>query len=292
MKQIFLKCVWFFAAMILSLAGGCQTRDYNPENDAEVQTASVSVADKTLKLDWLCLSNRPDNSGLNSQEEYCEWTRRARVAGGKLQCEFTTNFDMTRPLHLTMNKRNNSFNETFANSLAFLVGGSEPDTGTFRPGIIPSCQKTSGRCNSPDCVCGRKSDPQICGAIGAAARNGCKATPIAEVAKTFRAPNGSQHQKPLIAVRLDISPRLAKFCFHKLPLDGAGKEIAIAGVDETNERTHVRCFFPAGEMETIKKCDDVANFLKVTTAFKLEGGNCNVQAVSNAIQGKTPNACQ
>jgi hypothetical protein len=274
-------------ATLLFAFTGCGDKDESSKSDEN--TATI-IANKTVELTWNCLGNRPDKSGLNSQEEYCEWTRNSRTLDKGLQCEFNSNFDGTRPHFLTKNELNPLFNQTFANSQQFLVGGKEP-TGQVREGIVASCIKRKGVCQGPGCVCGRKSDPQICAVIGTMVKNGCGVGLDAPAAKTVRTPTGKEEPKPIVALQIRIPQSLAANCFYKNQRLPNGTDVVIPGMDPAKEQTYVRCYFNPNTMPNIKKCDDVAKSLTIVTRIQAQG-TCNFNAVAAALDGKTPNACQ
>ncbi len=248
--------------------------------------------DKSIDVSWTCHGNRPDSSGLNSQEEYCEWTRRTRPVDGGLQCDFNSNFDATRPFFLTQNEASGGFPQTFSNSQQFLVGGTEP-TGERRNGLVPSCTSRAGKCVAPDCVCGRKSDPQLCAVLGTIARDGCQAQVVASAQRTAAAPKGTQEPKPIVALQLQIPRTLASNCFYKQQRSLAGQDVVVSGVDPATEKTYVRCYFAKGQMPNIQKCDDVARSLTVGARLKISNpASCDFATVRRDLDGLTPDACQ
>jgi len=266
----------------------------NSSDDANNGSGVVGFgADNSLDIGWTCFGNRPDSSGLRSQEEYCEWTRAKRNAGGKLQCEFNTNFDATRPLFLTKNEKSASFPETFANSQQFLVGGTEPTGGEPKKGIVGSCVERKGQCVAPNCICGRKSDPQICAVLGSFARNKCTPEVVAQAQKTARKPVGIEEPNPIVAVQLRIGKTLAQNCFFKNQRTADGKDVVIPGVDPAQEKTYVRCFFDAGQMTNIASCDDAAKSIAAVARVRIKNpSDCNVAGLKSELDGKTPDACK
>ena len=283
------------AIPLLGALSACASVPGKDDGDLDVIAPAltrINDVDKSVDITWTCFSNRPDASGLNSQEEYCEWSRRSRSADDKLLCEFTSSFDATRPLFLTQNESSGRFPETFANSQQFLVGGVEP-TGQVRGGIVPSCVKRAGECVSPDCVCGRKSDPQICAVLGTFTRNGCTPDAVATPQRTAAVPQGTQEPRPLVAVQLQIPRPLASNCFFKNQRNAAGADVVIPGVDPATEKTYVRCFFDKGQMPNIRKCDDVAKSLTVGARVRVKNPTtCDFDKVKRALDGMTPDACR
>ena len=282
----------------LAVVGATSTACSVDVDEASSNDSAVTRVGEFIDVSWSCSANRPDSSGMNSQEEYCEWTRRGRSADGKLQCDFNSNFDATRPFFLTMNESQKTpagvktHPETFANSPEFLVGGTERtvDGPRVRKGLVPSCVQNRGVCRSPDCVCGRKSDPQLCAVLGSLARNRCEAEVVATPAKTAAQPTGLQPSKPLVAVQLQIPRSLKDVCSYKDQRNAAGEDVVIPGVKPDEERTYVRCFFDTGKMPNIQSCDDVATSL--TVGAKIRPKNCSLAAVKQELDGRTPNACQ
>jgi hypothetical protein len=281
-----------FASCVL--LGACSAEEVPVEEGeaSESDLTRVNDADKSVDITWACASNRPDVSGLNSQEEYCEWTRRSRNPGGALQCDFNSNFDATRPYFLTQNEGNSSYPETFANSQQFLVGGTEP-SGATRVGIVPSCVAQQGACIAPDCVCGRKSDPQICAVLGSFARNKCAPEVAAYSQVTAGRPVGGQERQPIVAVQLQIPRNLEKNCFYKAQRTAAGQDVNVPGVDPAKEKTYVRCFFDSKAMPNIQRCDDVARSITAGARVRVKNaGACNFARLKAELDGKTPNACR
>lgn len=275
-------------ASVLVATAAC-VGDRDPvSNEADV--TRVRDADRSVEITWTCSSNKPDQSGLNSQEEYCEWTRRNRTVDGKLQCDFNTSFDATRPFSLTMNERSGQFPATFANSQQFLVGGTEP-TGERRVGLVPACVASNGTCVAPDCVCGRKSDPQICATLGAFARNRCTPELVTSPQKTAGVPKAGQEPNPIVAVQLQIPRPLARNCFYKNQQGAGGVDVPVPGVDPAVEKTYVRCFFDNGVMPNIARCDDVAKSLTVATQVRAKDASCNFSQLKTDLDGQTPDAC-
>lgn len=290
-----LPFIFATALLAVGVLSACTVAPDGGDDELGIDTSAVTRirdADKSVEITWTCFSNRPDVSGLNSQEEYCEWTRRSRPVDGKLQCDFTTGFDATRPFFLTQNETNSQFPETFANSQQFLVGGVEP-TGQVREGIVPSCVSRAGQCVSPGCVCGRKSDPQICAVLGTFARNGCTAEAVASPQPTAAPPRGNQEPHPLVAVQLQIPRSLASNCFYRNQRTTAGVDVVVPGVDPATERTYVRCFFDKGQMPNIRKCDDVAKSLTAGARVRVTNpAACNFANVRRDLDGMTPDACK
>lgn len=262
---------------VLVLCLSCKPRGFNDSVNKSVGFPE----DRLLSVSWQCISNRqePRNPKFNTQEEYCEWTRVNRVGDGKLMCEFNSNFDNGRPFFLTKNMGDPNFSQVFANSQPFLLGG-----GGVK-GIFPACKQTKGRCGTGDCVCGRKSDPQLCATIGAFEREGCSDIDARGLPTTKR--NGGAG---VVGVQLQIPEGLKKNCFYKFQRDGAGNDIKIAGVDPETEKTYVRCFFDKGERAEFSGCDDVATRMIIKAHMKFP--SCNkVSVIQAKLEGETPNAC-
>ena len=238
----------FRTAIILGilLLSACAKRSFN----AKIKESMVDSSAKKVTLDWSCQPNSKESkSSFFTQEEYCQWTRRARTdpKTQALRCEFTTNFDQSRPFFLTKETDFNryvdndfsagkDFEMVYSNSQAFLTGkfggpGAEVEPknsrhpGVSRDGIFPTCTGVGplhpgelGNCHDDiTCVCNRKSDPQICAVAGAVAKRKCTVKPVA-----FKAIQDPKYTKPgmlqnplvvvQIAVDLDRFKDLAPFC--------------------------------------------------------------------------------
>jgi hypothetical protein len=304
----------------LSFAGaGCKARKFN---DSQGNSTKVN-SDRSINVEWQC-SSKTKEGGFFTQEEYCQWTRRSRAAGKHLRCEFTTNFDMTRPAFLTKetnigkfekNDYNNGkdvsgnpFTKVFSNSQAFLVGGEEPrnsrNAGTQRAGLIPTCagqttRRTIGVChNDITCVCDRKSDPQLCAVVGAVTKAGCTAKPVASAAtKNSVLPFAKSGviDKPLVAVTLNVGKSLKPYCAYKnqFNIDSSGNEVAvdIAGVDPATEKTYVSCFLPSDKETHLTSCDMLADSILAQATIQAEG-SCDIATLMDDLDGTTPDACR
>lgn len=267
--------------VVIVLCFACKPRGFNES----VNTSVAFSEDRVLSVSWQCISNRqePLNSRLNTQEEYCEWTRVSRAVDfgipGKLMCEFNSNFDNGRPHFLTKNMKDPMYSQVFANSLPFLLGGEGIK------GIFPACKETKGQCMGGDCVCGRKSDPQLCATIGAFEREGCSDVAALGLQTTKRYGGTG-----IVGVQLQIPEGLKKNCFYRHQQDQAGNNIAIKDVDPEKEKTFVQCFFDKTQRPEFSTCDDVATRLIVKAYFSFP--TCNkVEKIQTRLEGEAPNAC-
>lgn len=287
-----MRLVAAVTASMLTTLGSCKTRDSYGDSGSGAQAIDLgSLRDTGLaRIDWACSGKgKRNNAGRNSQEEYCEWTRAPVAFNGQAfdaqqntsvamslakACVFTTAFDQTRAFFLTqkvVGKPNKFANQadpfwaTQFNSYAFLVGGSEPDTGTRRDGIIGHC--ISGKsCFSPNCVPDRASDPQICQALGQLAKRRCSVDlehKVAAVVNAGAVPAGRMGDK-VVKPQLRIGTALTESCFYAVdPKMPAGK------IDPNTERTLVVC-----KADTVSNCDVLADRINVIVTLKVRDKAC------------------
>ncbi|MEI8027866.1 MAG: hypothetical protein WCI18_16065 [Pseudomonadota bacterium] len=214
--------------ILLSMINACQSAERSQEMGGDM---SRLKADGIAVINWPCSGTGKEfPPGSNSQEEYCEWTRspepyvgRGAKPNGEMEainlpkaCIFTTSFDQSRSFFLTKRtvgtdlRQPNPYHETFANSYAFLVGGTEPDSLIPRKGIIGHCIEGNS-CDGGNCVANRASDPQICRALNNLGSRGCKVDldfQVAPVINSSKVPlnrHGDQVVKPQLTMRSEIS---------------------------------------------------------------------------------------
>ena len=278
-------------AFLLPLLGSCKSRyDNQGGNDSQAIDPGLLRSSGLARVVWACSGkDKKNNQGRNSQEEYCEWTRSPvaftgkgfSLASGSLAdinlpkaCVFTTAFDQTRSFFLTqrvVGKPNKFANQsdpfwaTQFNSYAFLVGGTEPDTGTFRDGIIGHCI-TGKSCFSPNCVPDRASDPLICKDLNLLGQRKCQVDTGHKVAPVVTAGNvpsgrmGDQIVKPQLSVAQSRRPS----CFFAVdPKVPAGR------IDPNQERTLVVC-----DAREVSDCDTLAPEINVVVEFKIRSTAC------------------
>lgn len=247
-------------------------------------------------IGWPCAGTGTEfPPGLNSQEEYCEWTRTpesytgtaVKIEGGAPSvinvpkaCIFNNSFDQSRKYFLTRHTVGtrvtsaNPFKETYANSYAFLVGGKEPDSPSVKTGIIGHCI-SGNSCTAPNCVPNRASDPQICRALNQLGDRKCQVDVGFEVAPVITAttvpPNrhGDRVVKPQLLVRNTIFDN----CWYaedpaiKSGLTNSKGQLFNAA----EQRTLVVCDAKA---LNINNCDQIANDITVVATLKLKSREC------------------
>jgi hypothetical protein len=276
--------------LLLIAVSSCKQRTYNS------QVTNVSVVKNIATIDWACSgTGKQHPAGQNSQEEYCEWTRRPipfsgngrRVLDGqavavKLQnaCVFTTSFDQTRTFFLTKNvidqdkSQYNPFWATQFNSYAYLVGGREPDSGIERRGIIQHCMGGES-CFAPNCIPDRASDPQICRTLNQLGTRGCKvdinfeAAPVISAQKVPARRHGDRVIKPQLSVRPTIAPQC---WFVDDPSIGSNLVSATGQPYQAEQqRTLVACDATA---LGINNCDAIAPDLAAVVTLKVSNEQC------------------
>jgi hypothetical protein len=270
----------------LAVTVSCKFRNFNSSAVKKVDTAKLQ-SDGIVLVDWKCSGTKtPNIQGLNSQEEYCEWTRAPELLGGREVCMFTTAFDGSRHYHLTKfqplppqktAQTNHNFYATQFNTYAFLRGGTQPDDNQFKPGIIAHCSK-GNPCTSPACVSSRASDPQICKGLNFLSRKGCNIEVDFQVAPLVTAgdiPPGKHGDQP-VKLQLIPSELASKYCrYHLDPVLQKKKPHA---VNPSEERTLLVC-----DLEQSRKgsCDGIADEITVLTTLKVTNPECD---------GGTPNS--
>jgi hypothetical protein len=306
--------IFIAAAVFGQLFGACRSRNLGGESEVlEVDTSLLRTKGLAV-IDWSCSGTGKSNrSGDNSQEEYCEWNRKpqafrgsgvavtaANATDGKLDtidvpraCVFTTAFDQSRQFYLTKQvlgqaaKKSDKAGADWAtqfNSYAFLVGGTEPDTGARRDGIIGHC--LSGKsCVLPDnpkekvnCVPDRASDPQICRALNELGRKGCQVDTKYEIAPVVTASTvgAGRMGDQIVRPQLVVTPTLASKCWYvRDPRDTGAK------VQPASDRTLVVCEADPA----IAHCDGLADKVSVTVTLKVVNNQCVGGAGNTAADG-------
>jgi hypothetical protein len=284
------------AAAVVQVFGSCRSREMGAGSEVvEVDTSLLRTKGLAV-IDWSCSGTGKSNrSGDNSQEEYCEWNRKpqpfkgsgiavnaANSSGGQVgsvdvarACVFTTAFDQSRQFFLTKQvvgqpaKKSDQAGPDWAtqfNSYAFLVGGTEPDTGARRDGIIGHCLGRK-QCFSPNCVPDRASDPQICRALNSLGDRGCQVDTKFEIAPVVTASTvgAGRMGDQIVRPQLVVAPILASKCwFARDPKDAGSK------VQPVSDRTLVVC--EAGP--SIAHCDGLADKVSVAVTLKIKDTQC------------------
>ena len=290
-----MKVAAICSGLVLTLAAtNCKTRHMmegeGGGSDANAVDLGSLRTDGLARIDWACAGKgKRNNTGANSQEEYCEWTRKPVAFRGQVfsnstgsivssdlpqACVFTTSFDQTRSFFLTQrvvgnpNKFNNKqdpFWATQFNSYAFLVGGREPDNGVPRDGIIGHCI-TGKKCSGPNCVADRASDPQICQTLNTLAGRQCKVDinyQVAPVVTAGAVPSGRMGDQ-IVKPQLKIARELESTCSF-----ATDPKLASGRVDPNQERTLVVC-----DARGITNCDSLADRINVVVELKLQNTSC------------------
>ena len=305
------------AAAVVQVFGSCRSREMGGGSDVvEVDTSQLRTKGLAV-IDWSCSgTGKTNRSGDNSQEEYCEWNRKpqpfkgsgiavntASGTGGQIApvdvaraCVFTTAFDQSRQFFLTKQvvgqpaRKSDQAGPDWAtqfNSYAFLVGGTEPDTGARRDGIIGHCLGRK-QCFSPNCVPDRASDPQICRALNSLGDRGCQVDTKFEIAPVVTASTvgAGRMGDQIVRPQLVVAPILASKCFFARDPKDAGSKIQPA-----NDRTLVVCEADPA----IAHCDGLADKVSVAVTLKIKdtqcvGGKGNPGGGTGGTGGGTPAA--
>jgi hypothetical protein len=280
----------------LPLIWGCLPKRQSADSGALGLDPSRLKTEGLAAISWPCAGTGKEfPPGLNSQEEYCEWTRKPESFVGQgdkastgdagdinlpKACVFTNSFDQTRKFYLTKNTvgrrvdGSNPFKETFANSYAFLVGGTEPDSGSLRKGIIGHCITGNG-CTAPNCVPTRASDPQICRALNQLGDKGCKVDVSFEVAPVITSGTvpAKRHGDRIVKPQLLVRNTIGDHCWYAVdPAIKPGLKNDKGQMFKASEqKTLVVC---NAEALKVNNCDLLANDITVVATLKLASLQC------------------
>lgn len=292
MKKIAIWSQVCIVCLGTALSSACKKRTHNESESNEIHTDKLQSEGKVI-VEWKCSGiGNTNNQGLNSQEEYCEWTRQPETLGGRKVCFYTTAFDGSRKYRLTksqpkppgkFSQQDNPFWATQFNSYAFLRGGSEPDTGEARKGIIGHCIE-GNKCFSPNCVPDRASDPEICKGLNFLGSKGCKVEADFQVAPVVTAgsvPEGTHGDKP-VKPQLAISEDATRYCTYEVDPELQKNKPGV--VNANVERTLVKCDV---EKSGMSSCDAIAGQLSVMVTLKLSNPQC-VGGTGGGGGGNTP----
>jgi hypothetical protein len=277
------------ACAFLVMVFSCKIRNHDSSADTlnTANTSSTAAKGSDVKtVFWKCSGRgKMHPAGLNSQEEYCEWTRKPVPFDGsgtmvgstqkenlKLAnaCVFTTSFDQTREYFLTKSTvgvagiyklKSHPFWGTQFNSYAYCLGG--------------------GACVGPNCVSSRASDPQICKTLNFFKKQKvpCQVDETFEVAPIVTAgavPSGrlgDKIVKPQLALSDATTFSPPPKCYFAMDpkLSDTSKNAKGQGVDPALERTLLVC---DAEVNKVTNCDDFAAEIMVEVSMKLKNPMC------------------